>query len=230
MKGTFLYLIIMHFGVALSGQTVDPDTIFEPKLCGEIFRMKTGTIGEQFYNVDWAVGDIKLNTGEMAVKKLLKYNAFMDELIWLQTDSLWQVKLEKHFIDEFCLRNYYGRSVLFRRIRLKLPRMTDTADVFLEVLTEKNASLYVFRNVIIQGTVNRVIGGIQYSFNKLVPQPEYILILPGGGRYTFKKIGRIALLKALPEDYRAVVNEIIRQNNLSLMDENDLVKLTDLID
>jgi hypothetical protein len=108
--------------------------------------------------------------------------------------------------------------------------MTDTADVFLEVLTEKDASLYVFRNVIIQGTINRVDGGVLYSFNKLTPQPEYILMLPGGETCTFKKIGRIALLKALPEYYKAVVNEIIQQNHLSLLDENDLVKLADLID
>jgi len=229
MKRAFLYLIIIHFGIALNGQAINLDSIFESKLCGEIFRMKTGILGEQFYNDDWTESDIKLITGETAVNKLLKYNAFMDEVIWLEADGLRQVKLEKHFIDEFCLKNYKGGSIVFKRMQLKLPRMTDTADIFVEVLSEKSASLYVFRNVVIQGTVDRVEDGVLYSYDKLVSQPVYILSFPDKETVTFQKIGRNALLKALPNAYKTIVTEIIQRDHLSVRDEDDLIKLVSLI-
>lgn len=229
MKRAFLYLIIIHFGIALNGQAINLDSIFEPKLCGEIFRMKTGILGEQFYNDDWTESDIKLITGEMAVNKLLKYNAFMDEVIWLEADGLRQVKLEKHFIDEFCLKNFKGGSVVFKRMQLKLPRMTDTADIFVEVLSERSTSLYIFRNVVIQGTVDRVEDGVLYSYDKLVSQPVYILSFPDKGTVTFQKIGRSALLKVLPNAYKTIVTEIIQRNHLSVRDEDDLIKLVSLI-
>ena len=229
MKKAFLFLIIINFVIESSGQSINLDSIFEPKLCGEIFRMKTGTLGEQFYNDDWTESDITLTTGETAVNKLLKYNAFMDEVIWLQADGLRQVQLEKHFIDKVCLKNYKGRSIVFKRMQLKLPRMSDTADIFAEVLSEKSASLYVFRNVVIQGTVDKVENGVLYSYDRLVSQPVYIISLPDKGTVTFQKVGRSALLKALPEAYKAAVIEIIQRNHLSLRNEDDLIKLVSLI-
>ena len=229
MKKAFLFLIIINFVIAISGQAINLDSIFEPKLCGEIFRMKTGTLGEQFYNNDWTESDIKLTTGETAVNKLLKYNAFMDEVIWLQADGLRQVQLEKHFIDEVYLKNGKGGSVVFKRMLIKLPRMTDSDDIFVEVLSEKSASLYVFRNVVIQGTVDRIENGVLYSYDRLVSQPVYILSLPDKGTVTFQKIGRSALLKALPEAYKTTVIEIIQRNHLAVRNEDDLIKLVSLI-
>jgi hypothetical protein len=229
MKRALLFLLIVNFSAASGGQTIDADSIFEPKLCGEIYRMRTGTAGEQFYNDDWTESDIRLSSGETVVNKLLMYNALIDEVIWFDTDSMRQVKLEKHFIDGFCFKDYKGRPVLFKRARLMLPHMTDTTDTFVEVLSEDAASLYVFRNIIIQGTVDRVEGGLLYSYDRLVPQPVYILTLPGKETVTFRKIKRSVLMKALPEEHKDAVSEIILQNHLSVTNENDLIKLVSLI-
>ena len=229
MKRAFLYLIIIFWGVVVNGQTINLDSIFGPKLSGEIFQKKTGTVGTQYYNDDWAESDIKLSTGELAVNKLLKYNELIDEVIWFQADSSRQIKLEKHFIDEFCFKNYKGKSVRFKRIQAKLPQMTVPTDIFVEVLCEKTASLYVFRNVRINGSSNIVEDGVLYSYDKLVPQPVYILILPDKKTITFNTIRRSVLLKVLPEGYRNTVKEIIQQNYLSVRSENDLIKLVNLI-
>jgi hypothetical protein len=107
--------------------------------------------------------------------------------------------------------------------------MTDSTDIFVEVLSEKTVSLYVSRNVRINGNIKRVENGILYSYDTLVPQPVYILKLPGGITITFKRIWTSALLKALPEEYKTTVKKIIQQNYLSVRSEKDLIKLVGLI-
>ncbi len=229
MKKTFFYLIIIFSCSSINGQTVNPDSIFAPRLSGEIYEKQKGLTGKQFYNDDWAEGDIKLGNGEIARNKLLKYNELMDEVIWMQADSSRQIKLEKHFIDEFCFKNYNGRSVRFIRMKTKLPAMTDSSDIFVEVLSEKKASLYVFRNVIINGTINTVEDGVLYSYNKLEPRPVYILKLPDSKTVTFNRIKKSAILKAMPEEYRITIKGIIQKNNLSVRSEDDLGKLVEMI-
>ena len=229
MKRAFLYFIISLSGSVISGQTINLDSIFEPKLSGEIYKKTTGIAGNQFFNDDWAESDIKLSTGELVFNKLLKYNELLDEVIWLQPDIPRQIKLEKYLIDEFCFKNYKGESVRFKRIQIKLPQITDSTDIFVEVLFEKTISLYVFRNIRINGNIKRVENGILYSYDTLVPQPVYILKLPEGKTISFKKIKRSVLLKDLPGEYKSVVKKIIQENNLSIQSEKDLIKLVGLI-
>jgi hypothetical protein len=150
-------------------------------------------------------------------------------VIWIQEDISRQVKLEKRLIDEFSLKNYKGKSIRFKRIQIKLPQMTDSTDIFVEVLLERNASLYVFRNVRINGNISIVEDGVPHYFDTLIPQPVYIIYLPGGETITFKRIRRSVLLKALPEEYRTTVKKIIQQNSLSVRSEDDLIDLVRLI-
>jgi hypothetical protein len=229
MKRAFLYLIISFSGSLIYGQTINLDSIFAPKLSGEIYQKRTGIVGKQFYNDDWEESDIKLSTGEMAVNKFLKYNELEDEVIWLQGDISRQIKLEKHLIDEFCFKNYKGGPVTFKRIHIRLPQMTDSTDIFVEVLAERTASLYVFRNVRINGNINSVEGGILYSYDTIVPQPVYILNLPDGNTITFRRINRNILLNALPKEYKTTVKKILQQNYLSLRSEDDLIKLVRML-
>jgi hypothetical protein len=230
MNKALLYLSVISFGSVMYGQAVDMDSIFEPRLAGDIFIMKSGTVGEQFYNETWTEGNIKLSSGEKVVNKLLKYNALLDELIWFMPDSSRQVRLEKHFIDEFCFNNYKGKAIRFRRIRVSIPLMADSADIFVEVLHEKRASLYAFRKVEKKGSVNRIVEGVMYSFDKLVSRPVYIIILPDKTVISFKRIREGTLIKAFPEQFKGSVKDLILENNLSIRTENDLIDLVNLID
>lgn len=230
MKKAFLYLLLISSGSMMHSQTFNTDSIFEPKLKGEIFTMKAGTVGEQFYNDAWTESDIRLSSGELVFNKLLKYNAFMDEVIWFMADSSRQVKLEKHFIDEFCFKNYKGKAIRFKRIRVRLPQMHDSADIFVEVLYEKSVSLYAYRKVGKKGHIDRIENGVLYSFDKLVSQPVCIIILPDGTVIFFRRIRERALIKACPEQYKNALRNIISENNLSIRTENDLIELANMID
>jgi hypothetical protein len=229
MARVFLYLILIYFGADINGQTINPDSIFEPRLSGEMFHIRTGVRGKQFYNDDWAASNIKLSTGEWVFNKKLKYNGLMDEIIWLQTDSFRQIKLEKHFIDEFYFKDYSGKLVRFKRIRIKLSQLIDSSDIFVEVLAENKALLYVFRNIKIEGTDNVIEGGELYSYDLLVPRPLYILNLPDGETVYFRKIRRRILLNTLNDNYKTIFRDIIQHNHLIMRTEDDLTKLTNLL-
>jgi hypothetical protein len=229
MKRVLLFLVIIYFINDASGQKFNLDSIFEPRLSGVMFQAKTGVRGKQFFNDEWTAGDIKLYTGERVFNKQIKYNGLMDELIWLQADSFRQITLEKHFIDEFQFKNFQGRSPRFKRYRALLSGLIDSSDIFVEVLVENIASLYVFRNIKSEGTENSLEGGVLYSYEILIPRPLYFLILPDRETVTLKKIRRRIVLNALPDRYKNSIKEIIRQNHLSMRTEDDLTRLINLI-
>lgn len=229
MGRMILFIIGVYISVVVQAQNFYLDSIFEPKLIGEIFQQRTDMIGKQCYNDEWAIGDIKLATGEWVTNKLLKYNTYLDQLIWFQPDSLRQIRLEKHFIAEFCFKNYKGKSVRFKRIRAKLSQMIDSSDIFVEVLLEKKAAFYIFRSAKIEGSDNILKGGVLYSLDKLVPSPLYLISLPDKKTITFKKIRRGVLMKAFPEEYKTRLKELMQQNHLSIRTESDLAKLVSLI-
>jgi hypothetical protein len=228
MKRTLLYIVFLCLGSAIYAQSVNLDSIFEPKLRGEIFHVQKAIEGNQFYSNEWLMSDIKLSSGEMVFNKQLKYNILLDEIIWLKPNGFEQVKLEKHFIDAFYFKSYNGKEICFKRILAKLPQMLDSTDIFVEVLVEKAASIFVFRTVRIEGAVNNV-NGIDSYRDKIVPEPNYILVLPDRQTCEFKKISKHSLIKALPEKYKSSVKDIIQQNQLAIRTENELAKLISLI-
>ena len=224
MKSTLIFLFFIYCGSALYAQAINLDSIFEPKLRGEIYLPKTGIEGKQFYKDEWAKSDIKLNSGEMVFNKQLKYSQLEDEVIWLPAGSFRLVKLEKHFIDEFTFKNMNGQSVRFKRKRVKLPTMVDSTDIFTEVLIENAASLFVFRTVSIENTYNNL-DGVLYSVKKINAQPVYILIFPDKQIISFRKISKHALLKVTPEKFKATIKNILEQDHFSIRSENDLSRL-----
>ena len=228
MKITLLYLLFLSLGTSINAQSINLDSIFEPKLRGEIFNVQKAVEGNQFYSNDWIMSNIRLSSGVMVFNKQLKYSILLDEIIWLKPNGFEQVKLEKHFIDQVNFKNYKGKDVYFKRILAKLTPMMDSTDIFVEVLAEKVSSLYAYRTARMEGTVNNV-NGIDRYMDKIVSDPSYILVLPDRQTIVFKKISKRSFIKTLPEKYRNSVKNIIQQNHLTVRTENDLAKLIGFI-
>jgi len=229
MAKAILYIIFTGIFSGIFGQAIQPDSIFEPRLRGEIFHIKTGMLGKQFYNDDWTSGSIKLNSGEWILNKMLKYNSYLDELIWLQDRSFRQIKLEKYFIEEFAFTSYLGKSVHFRKILFKPFQLSDSIETFVEVLSESPTKLYVFRSVVKEGQENEIKNGIQYTRDVLKPQPIYLLFMPDKTMYSFKKLRRRALIRVLNDKDKILIKEIIQKNRLTIRTEEDLKHLANLI-
>jgi len=225
-----LPILTCLFSASLHGQISIVDSVFEPKLRGKIYEMPTGYKGSQYYNDEWANADILLTNSEVACNKLLRYNGFIDELIWRNTANLMEVKLEKHFIDEFSLKNLGGKTIRFKRIEAKLPMIADSVEIFVEVLAESQSSCYVYRKIIVKGYDLKDIAGKTYISNDLVAQPLYFLILPDKEVVVFRRINKRGILKAMPEKYRMPVKELLQKNHLSLRNEENLKTLVGFID
>lgn len=204
------------------------DSIFEPKLTGESYSAKAGMIGSQFFNDDWVESDILLTTGEKVFNKLLKYNGYSDEVVWLVPENFKQVKLDKYAIDEFVLKNYRGKSILFKRINVKQMFLSDSTDIFAEVLIESKLSLYVFRKIGVAGTVNKSGKEGVYSFDELEPAPVYYLKLTNSSFFTLQRLKRRALLNIFPEQ-KTAIRKLLRQNHQQLKTESDLIEVVNLL-
>jgi hypothetical protein len=222
--------IVLLFSTTLCGQNVNMDSIFEPRLCGTVYEMAVGYKGSQFYNNEWANADILLSNEENISNKLLRYNGFIDEVIWKNNTEQVDVKLEKHFINEFVFKNYNGKSIRFKRILVKLPGIADSTEIFVEVLAESKSSCYVFRKIMVKGYDLKVVNGLTYISDNLAAQPQYYLVLPDKEIILFRHISKRSILKALPEKYMESAKSLIQKNHLSLRSEDNLKIFTEMME
>lgn len=229
MKNYISLLLLLLLSVKLCGQASLIDSVFEPKLCGEVFENSTAFKGSPYFNNEWAPADILLSNGEKVCNKLLKYNGFLDEVIWKNEIIQQEVKLEKHFIDEFTFKNFKGKSIRFKRLKTKISAISDTGDFFMEVLAESNSSCYVYRHCTVKGYDLKDLDGKTYISNQLVSQPIYLLVLNGKETVFLKRINKRVLLKSLPDAYRIAAKEILQKNHLAMRNEDNLRMLVLLL-
>lgn len=229
MKPTLPFIFILLLSNAVFSQELHRSPVFEPLLCGEVYSIPKGFSGNQYFNKDWTAGDIVLDNGDTANDKLLKYNGFLDELIWLDSASNRQVKLEKHFIREFSLKMPGDRVFRFKRIQDRQLITGGPADIFVEVLCENAASLYVQRIIATRGVTTKYIEGKDYSLDHLEPQPKYFLVLPDGQTAVFRWMNKRSFLRTLPGSYAKTVKNIMWEKNLPLRNEKQLADIVKLL-
>jgi hypothetical protein len=222
-------LLILTGSVFCHGQGNTPEKLFRPPVCGEVYVVPKDFSGKQYFNREWLPGDIILSGGDTLHDMLLKYNGFTDELIWLDSNAFRQVKLEKHFISRFTMKYPDDKVSQFRRIVEKQPFTSDSADVFVEVLCENTAVLYVQRQIASRGVTTKYIEGKDYSFDDLKLQPRYSLLLPGYPPLIFRIISKKSVLRLLPAGYREQAEAVIHERHLSLRNEKQLIQLVTLL-
>lgn len=202
------------------------DNPFKPELTGERYIWsKTGSV---YFNNDFVNGDIKLISGEWVFNKALKYNGFIDELIMFDTEISKQIKLDKKFIQEFRFNDpQRNMSQDFKKIKTGI--ISDSAEVFTQVLLEDRISLYVFRKIGLTGHENKNLNGSTYGIDVYSPIPIYLLSFPGGRIETFNKIKRKEIIKLFPGKEESI-KEIFRKNHIwRIKDEPGLIDVIDLL-
>ena len=206
----------------------DIDSTFTSKLTGEFYYENTHFIGDQFFNKDWADGDILLSNGVMIYHKSLKYNGMIDELIWLNSSNFGKFKLDRSSVSEFWLKNILEHDIHFKRINVSDTSVIHRSDIFAEVKVEGKFSLYIQRRVSVNGYESVKIENDSYGFNVLKNTPRYYIKLPSNHYLMLTKIRRRAFLKLFPENKKAIT-KIIRDNRLNVKIESDFVKLIELM-
>lgn len=106
-----------------------------------------GYKGNQYLGF-WTKGEIILGNGERITDLNLRYERYLDELLWLRDDFIAGI-IYKGSIDGFRLLypTEYD-TVIFIKKRIKLPFTADSTDCFLQNLEPGKNYLCVYRKVI----------------------------------------------------------------------------------
>ena len=233
MKYT-LYLAVLLICTSVNAQTNVPvkapevKTTFSPKLTGETYIEKKGYKGEQFFNKDWLESDILLSTGEEIHGEKVKYNGLLDELIWVNTSSYQQFKLDKSFINDFWLKNGTGTPNHFKRINVNEQKDTRSSDIFAEVGVEGKVSLFIQRRIKVVDEENIYQNGTLYLSESIGAKPLYYIKTPSNHYLILSRIRKNAFLNLFPEQKKDIA-KIMKENHLNLKTESDLVKLIEVL-
>jgi|GEM_PF-749980 len=233
MKNHIL-LAFLLVSLSMSAQTegqnfsAEVDTLFQPKLTGETFLQESGYKGEQYFYGSWLDGDILLSTGEMVYNKKIKYNGYLDEVIWLISPDVEQIKLDRAFIREFWLKKETESPAHFKRISVNDTTASRKSDLFLEVGTEGKVSFYIQRRYSHLIDESTSVHGQIFNIKFYEYKPLYFIKLQNNKYLTLSKLSRRSFLRLFPTQ-KKILSKLIRDNHLNLKTENGLSKTIDLI-
>ena len=226
-----IYILFLLFCVTINAQIniSKVDSAFLPKLTGKTYIERKEYKGEQFYNKDWMEGDILLSTGETIHVEKLKYNGFLDDVIWVNPSNFQQFVLDKSYINDFWLKNPSGQDIHFKRINAVDPlAVSHPSDTFVEVGIEGKVSLYIQRKIVVVGEENIYQNGALNLLESIGPNPLYYIKLPTNTYLTMSKLSRKAFLKLFPEQKKDI-NKLLRDNHMKFKSESDFIQIIELL-
>src|SRR6056297_2002353 len=153
-------LIILQIVFCLSGfaqhsdyycefkENHDKKSGFEPRLRGKIFVNEfRGENQQNIYFNDWTQGKVILKDSTVVGKKYLRYNRYIDELLYLRTSDYKMMVVDKDMLRGFELMlDGNEKKARFVLKKFKPWYVPDTMQVFLQVLEEGKVGLYVARD------------------------------------------------------------------------------------
>ncbi len=188
---------------------------FENKLSGRIYVNNYMDYNIQFF-YKWALGDVVMADGQIIKNKYIRYNRYYDELLWLRKSDYKTAIVDKETVNEFII---YAENnapyAYFKKSRIKNWYQSDSTDVFLQVLTEGNISLYAFRTVMVIKNKNEI-------YDKNI---YYLLI---NNDYYKIDANRLSLLRTLA-DKKSQLKQILRRNKLKVRFEPQLIEAIELL-
>jgi hypothetical protein len=230
LKYAFFCLVLWPV-ILLRGQEINYcecnsmlDSLIEPKLFGDLYQPQKNGVGSQYYIKEWLNGDIYLTNGNIIKNNNLRYNGFLDRLMWITPISYQQVKLDKEQIKGFCLNDKYGTKYNYEKILIKDEFSPDSFPVYGEVLYKNRISLVAYRKVALAG-YNVVPGGSYYEdVYKL--SNSYLFKLENGKTLGFKRFRKRDISKLFPDKTELIVNKFRELKQRQFRTEADLIRVT----
>jgi hypothetical protein len=198
-----------------NGSTSDinqPDCI--QCLTGELFAPVQAIDPETWFNNEWLPGDIYLSNGEIVRNKLIRYNGSLDELFLKEPKSGNTIKLDKDPIKQFHFRNLGGdTAVYFRKIKVKRNALSDTTEVFGELIYDKSNSLYILHTFNIKGTEIVRTNGTTFEKINYEKIPVYVFMFTKNKTFVTRSLSRRSLYSFCPEK-KDRINEFLEETKL----------------
>ena len=213
---SYIIFLIISFQ-SLQGQrsisTGNADsTSSELCLTGELFTPDFIVDGTTYFNSEWLPGDIYLSSGEVVRNKLIKYNGLLDELFWQEPKSKNTIKLDKEAILRFHFQNFNGDpAVYFKKIKVRRNNISDSSEVFGEVVNEGNLSLYILHDYKTAATELIRQNGKLLERTNYVEEPVYVFILTNNKTFVFKRLNRKKLYSLSPANSEKI-KEFLKTN------------------
>lgn len=161
---SFICFMLFSFELFAQGKA----HISSPQLAGEIYVHKQDYAGSQFFNDIWLKGDVFLSNGEIVEQQLLKYNMFIDELIWQEPFTNREVKVDKNLISSFTLEAASHTETI---------EFVHWQGAFVQRLVKGSISLYVRRKMLPSSRLQSVhVGGRSHLQILLIPNNTYFLL------------------------------------------------------
>jgi hypothetical protein len=228
---THIILLVITFQ-HLSGQkncrcnNIDK-TDSEAYLSGELFAPALPVDAMTYFNQEWLSGDIFLSNGEIVRNKLIKYNGLLDELFWQEPKSKNIIKLDKEAILQFHFQNLNGdTSVYFRKIKFKRNIITDSSEVFGEVVYDGTLSLFVLHTFFIERRELINMNGIPIEKDIYAEEPIYIFRFSNNKTFVTKSLKRNSLY-AFSRSNKDKIKEFLKANKIGKFINNSyLIRLT----
>lgn len=209
-----IILAFLWVAFCLHGQTAD--TMFTPKLTGRWYISEAKYIGNIFFNKQWTESSILLSTGEKVEGEHLKYNGFLDEVIWLNRTNFLPFVLDRNHIRAFYTTDSLQRPVHFKRLQL-----SNNKDVYVQVIVQNRYSLFIQRKVV--NLPSEIVSGTNgnYYCKAYGQMPVYYIQTPTGQLLTLKSISRRNVLQLFPEQ-KETLTALIRKHGIRLRTEEGL--------
>lgn len=171
--------------------------------------------GNQYFN-SWTIGRVNLTNGATVNNINLRYNKFLDELLWLRTSDFKTGVVNKSIVKGFMIYDEDNQlQGTFVKKKIKTPGM-DSINAYLQILAEGELSLYTYRNVV------RAI-----SESRIVDNTSYYIFIDEDRYYTIRLKKRILL--NIPEIDSEIMKSIIRTNRITFRgDETNFARAVKL--
>jgi hypothetical protein len=216
-----LFLLILFFPVIYPAYSQEPlsedyENTLRNGLMGFEYRNSAARYkGNQYFN-DWARGDVYLENGDVISGIFLRYDQYMDEVLWLRETDFKTGVLPRGDISGFVIYNT-GKVPLaeFVRQKVKLPYKADSSETFLQVLVKGNLELYAYRKVM-------------QSANDFTLRDDTRYLLFSNGNAYFVGAAKRLLFK-VPAIDEVKMKEVLKSNKIRLDGtEFSLIRAVDL--
>jgi hypothetical protein len=201
------------------------NSLIEPNLTGDSYQspLPLSSIGSQFFIEDWLNGDIYLSNKNIVRNMNLRYNAYLDMLIWLTPLNYEQVKLDKAPIEGFCLNGKSGATHCFIKIPIKYDLSFDSLVVFGEVLYQSRISLFAYRRVDFAGYD---INSTDYYIETYKLSTLYLFRLENGKTIGFRRYKKRDVVKLFPDKKEMIIAKLRELKQHHFRTEADLINIT----
>jgi hypothetical protein len=219
MKNLLLFILLIQAGIPVYSQAPASelyDSTLRVGLMGFEYRNSAERYkGDQYFN-SWTKGDVNLENGDVISNIFLRYDQFMDEVLWLRETDFKTGVLPRGDIRGFVLYNQQKEILAeFVRRGVKLPYKSDSSETFLQVLVKGRLELFAYRKV-------------KQSANdyRLDEDTRYLLFT--NGKSYFVDAGKRQLGK-VPEIDETKMKAIFKSNHFKPDGtENSLIRFIDL--